>query len=77
MPTFRIHVRNADFTATDEHEYDDFGAAKFEAAKGALYIGADEVASGKSSFFGAEITIESDGQKPERFVVSVGLSPIQ
>ena len=75
MPTFRIHVRNAHFTATDEHEFDDFSAAKLEAAKGALYIGADEVAGGKS-FFGAEITIESDGRPPERFVVSVGMTPI-
>ncbi len=75
MPTFRIHVRNADFTASDEHDFENLAAAKFEAAKGALYIGADEVAGGKP-YFGAEISIESDGQPPERFVVSVGMSPI-
>ena len=76
MPTFRISVLNETFSACDEHELDTATDARAEAIKGALAIGSDEVTKGKQ-FFGAEVKIEHGDGLIERFVVSVGASPLE
>lgn len=76
MPLFRISVVNENFSASDEHELANASDARKEGLKGALAIGADEVANGKR-FFGAEVKVEQDGYLVERLVVSVGASPIE
>ncbi len=76
MSVFRISVVNETFRASDEHELATASEARMEALKGALAIGSDEVTNGKQ-FFGAEVTVEKDGELVERFVVSVGASPIE
>ena len=75
MAGYRIHVIDHDFTATEEIQASDLAAARVHALKGALSIGTDEVCSGKP-FFGAEISIECEGAKPERMLIAIGTSPL-
>jgi hypothetical protein len=44
--------------------------------RAALQIGTEEVCRG-SPFFAAEVRIESDGDLRERFLVSMGQSPLK
>lgn len=76
MPTFRITVINQTFRACDNHDLPTVEAARKQGLKGALAIGADEVANGKQ-FFGAEVRVEDGGEVVDRFVVSIGSSPLQ
>ena len=77
MATYRIGVVNQHFSATDERESDDLAAVCRNAVKGAIAIAADEVSSGDEQFFAAEVTIENDGARVARYLVSVGASPLQ
>ena len=76
MRTFRITVINEHFRTCNDHELASVEAARKQGIKAALAIGADEVNSGKP-FFGAEVRIEDGDEKFGRFVVSVGVSPLQ
>jgi hypothetical protein len=76
MPTFFVQVINSDFQASSQVEADDIADAQRQALKSALQIGADEVCKGVP-FFGAEIRVELDGQVAERFLVTMGQSPLQ
>lgn len=75
-PRFRISVLNTHFYSSDEHEYADRKVARQHAMRGALAIGIDEIVGGKE-FFVAEVTLDEDEQRIERFVVSVGAMPLK
>jgi hypothetical protein len=75
MATFRISVINEDFSSTNEHDTDSADDAKAEALKAALQMGADEVIGGKQ-FFAAVVKVETADRTIERFVVSIGASPL-
>jgi hypothetical protein len=64
------------FTASDEYDPPTVQVARNQAIKGALQIGASEVGENRP-FFGAEVVVESDGERLARFVVSIGVSPLQ
>ena len=76
MPTFRLRTVNKHFSFANDVELASFEAARSEALKGALEVGTEEVCNGKE-FFGAEITIENDGEVVQRLMVAVGASPLQ
>lgn len=76
MPSYRIHVINSDYEASNEAELATFDAAKRQALRAALQIGIDEVCNG-TPFFGAEVRVELDGELKERFLVSMGQSPLK
>ena len=76
MPIFRISVVNHSFSACDEHELPSLADATRQGIKAALEIGTDEVTNGKA-YFGAEVRVEDGEENLRRFVVSVGMSPIQ
>ncbi|MFL6723012.1 MAG: hypothetical protein ACJ8FC_07035 [Sphingomicrobium sp.] len=76
MPLFKINVVNEHFTSSDEYDLPTVQVARNQAIKGALQIGAGEVGDGKP-FFGAEVIVESDGERLARFIVSIGVSPLQ
>lgn len=75
MPTFQVHLVNADFRATNEIDADDLASARTEALKGALQIGTEEICAGKS-FFGAEICIQREDGQVDRMMVAIGASPL-
>ena len=77
MPTFRIDIVNEDFSATEERELADADAARQEALRGAVAMGADELCSGKAMLFGAEVSVTEDDLPGKRFVVTVGASPLK
>ncbi len=76
MPPFRIIVINESTSAADDHDLSSAEQAQREAIKAALQIGTDEIMNGKP-FFGAEAKVEHDGEVLKRFVVSIGVSPLQ
>jgi hypothetical protein len=76
VPSFHIHVVNSDFESSDELDVANFDEARKQALRAALVIGVDEVCKG-TSFFGAEVRVEMDGELRERFVVSIGQSPLK
>lgn len=76
MPMFHIHVVNSDFEAGDEIDAPEFEAAKRQALRSALTIGADEICKGKA-FFGAEVRVALDGELKERFLIGIGQSPLK
>ena len=76
MPTFRISIVNEDFSATEERDLPDADAARREALKGAVAIGADHLVDG-GKLFGAEVSITEEDLPGKRFVVTVGASPLK
>jgi hypothetical protein len=76
MPTFRITVLNRDFSVSSDSELPGPDEALEQALKGALQIGTDEVRGGKH-FFGAEVTVECDGETVERLMVAIGATPLK
>ena len=76
MPPFRISVINQHFVSSDEHQLSTAEEAEREAIKAALQIGADEIMNGRP-FFGAETKVEHAGEVVKRYVVSIGVSPLQ
>lgn len=76
MPTFHINVVNQHFSSSNEHEVATVAEAKAEAIRGALQIGIAEVSEAQP-FFGAEVVVGRDGERLARYVVSIGVSPIQ
>ena len=75
MPTYRIKVINGDFTASEERELPDAEAARQEAIRGAIAMGADHVCASES-LFGAEVSIGEGDQPRRRFVVTVSASEL-
>lgn len=75
MPVFHLHIVNSDFESANQIEAPDFEKARRQALRAALAIGADEVCKG-TTFFGAEVRVESDG-KTERFMIGMGQSPLK
>ncbi len=76
MPTFRIQIVNKDFSDCDETDFPSADAARKQALKGALQIGMEEVCDG-SPFFGAEVSIASDGKVVERMMIAIGASTLR
>jgi hypothetical protein len=76
VPTFRINVVNQHFRSSSEQELANAEAANTAAIKGALQIGTDEVCLDRP-FFGAEVSIEHEGQRVGRYIVSVGVSSLK
>ena len=76
MPTFSINVVNQHFSSSNEQELPTIAEAKAEAIRGALQIGLAEVSEAKP-FFGAEVVVGREGERLARYVVSIGVSPIQ
>ena len=76
MPTFSITVVNRDFRSCHDVDAADLDAARSQALRGALEIGAEELCRG-IPFFGAEITVEGNQGMCERLVVAIGTSPLQ
>ena len=74
MPKYLISVLNDTFSVEDEEEHADGATATEQAIRGALAMGAEQVLSGQN-FFGAHVTV-SDGENCERFIVSIGVSPL-
>jgi hypothetical protein len=75
MPSFHIHIVNSDFAASDELDASSFDDARSQALKATLQIGTDEMCKG-IPFFGAEVRIEANGELRQRFLVSMGQSPL-
>lgn len=76
VPTFHIHVVNSDFEAGDDIDAPEFEAAKRQALRSALTIGAEEICNGMA-YFGAEVRVELDGELKERFLIGIGQSPLK
>jgi hypothetical protein len=75
MPTYRMHMINENFEASDEFDAEDAERARQMALKSALDIGLDEVTKGKK-LFAAEVRVEAEGQLAARFIATVGASPL-
>lgn len=76
MPIYTISVANSEFRVSNDHETRSLEEVHRLALKGGLEMGLEEVASGKP-FFGAEVTILEDSRVVDRFLVSIGTSPLQ
>jgi hypothetical protein len=76
VPTFRICIVNSDFRDCEETHQPDAEAARKQALKGALQIGAEEIAGG-SAFFGAEVSIAYEGEVLERMMIAIGASTLK
>lgn len=76
MPTFTIKIVNETFNSSNNHSGSSMDAAKTQALKGALAVGAEEIIGGKQ-FFAAEVKIDTANETVARFVVSIGTSPLQ
>jgi hypothetical protein len=76
VPSFQIHVTNSDFTCTNEVDAFGLSDARDQALRSVLAIGADEMCRG-TTFFGAEVRVEADGEIQDRFLVSMGQSPLK
>lgn len=75
MQTFQVRVLNSDFVSHGEVDAADVHDARGQALKAALQIGTDEICNG-APFFGAEVHVETDGKLQNRFLVSIGQSPL-
>jgi hypothetical protein len=76
VPAYRITIVNRDFSASEDIDVADAGAARTEALRGALNIGTDEICEGKM-FFGAEISIQGQDKPQERMMIAIGTSPLR
>ena len=77
MPSFQIHVINSDFEARNEVKAQDVEGARQQGLRAALEIGTDELCKGKTTLFGAQISVESEGEMIERFMVVVAQTPLK
>jgi hypothetical protein len=76
MPTFHIIIVNDQFTAEEDRDLPDAEAARQEALRGAIAIGADHLCEG-ATLFGAEVSVGERNGPRHRYVVTVGASPLQ
>ena len=76
MTGFVVHVVNSDFESSSEIEAADAADARNQALRSALAIGVEEVCKG-SPFVGAVVRVEADGEVQERFLVSIGQTPLK
>ena len=76
MGIFNISIVNQKFESHNEHDCPTVGDARARAIQGALDIGTDEI-NGGNRLFGAEICIAQGGQRLERFVLAIALSPLK
>ena len=77
MPAYQIHVVNSDFEARNQVDARDFEEARQQGLRAALEIGTDELCKGTTALFGAQISVESEGELMERFMVVVAQSPLK
>ena len=75
MTTYKIRVVNSDFESSNEMDAPGTEEARSQALRSALEIGIDEVCKG-NPFFGAEVSIELNGDTEKRFMVGIGQSPL-
>ena len=75
MPTFQITIINDTFASRSEQELDHLDTAKRQGLKGALEIGVDQVMDGQP-LFAAEVVV-AHGNTRERFIVTIGASPLK
>jgi hypothetical protein len=75
MATYRMQLVNEDFEASHEFEAADEEAARQSAIRSAIAIGADEIVNGKK-LFAAEVTVKAPDQPAQRFIATVGASPL-
>jgi hypothetical protein len=75
MPTFQISVANSEFATEIEQEFENIEEAKSQALKGVLDLASEQVVAG-TPFFGAEVNV-TDGRNSKRFIVAIGVSPLQ
>lgn len=71
---FKITLVTDDFSACEERELPDAGAAREEAIRGAVAIGADRLRDGANAF-DAEISVIEEDRPGRRFAVSLAASP--
>lgn len=76
MPTFKVHVVNSDFSASQDMDARDVEAAQNQGLKAALAIGSDQVCGGMQ-FFAAVVCVEYEGDEKARMVISIGQSPLK
>lgn len=76
VASFRISVVNQHFRSCNEQDLPTADAARSEAIRAALAIGATEVCTDRP-FFGAEVSIERNGESVGRYVVSIGVSSLK
>lgn len=72
---YKISLINEEFRADNEEEHPNAADARTHALRGALEVGAEQILGGKM-FFAAEVIV-SQGNSQERFVVSLGTSPLK
>ncbi len=75
MPTFQITVTNDEFISSDEVDLATSETAYAMALKSALEMGCDQMLQGRP-VYGAEVTV-SDGNAPQRFLVTIATSPLK
>ena len=75
MPTFRITIVNDKFESSVDVDHGDFDTAAAQAQRGALEIAVEQIVGGKL-FFGAEVIV-AEGNRRERFIVSVGVGALK
>ena len=76
MPNFTIRVVNCDYESASEIDSHDIGRARDQGMRAALGMGTDELCKG-TSFFGAEVRLEIDGQVKERMMIAMGATPLR
>jgi len=76
VPIFSISVVNRHFTSSNEQDLPTLADAKAHAIQSALEMGIEEVSEDKP-IFGAQVNVDSGNECVARFVVAIGVSPIQ
>lgn len=76
MPKYELTIVNEHFSQTAEQKASDDIEAWKKAISSAVTIAADQVSHG-APFFGAEVTLQKDGMRLGRYVVSVGATPLK
>jgi hypothetical protein len=74
VPNFQIKIINDTFKASNHEELADMEAAKSQALKGGLEIGAEKILTGAPVFV-AEVIV-ADEHDRQRFVVTIATSPL-
>ena len=76
MPTFRITIVDANFTACTEQDLPSLEAAREQGVKAAFAIGVDEVAE-EPGVLEAEVRVQSGDSTLGRFLVSMGYCALE
>ena len=76
MAVYHVSINNQVFSDSEDVDARNLKAARADALRGALQIGADEICRGKT-FFGAEIIIQNKGGDIERRLLAIGVSTLR